>query len=127
MVLPANVASFGAGARLAFFKQVGHVVGGGDARKAARGGERGVAVAGGHVEHGLVGADVGGFGEGLADAQDGLQLVGQRGEDLLVDEGVRLGQQLGVAAVVVPGGQAGVGHLNDAGQHDGRGLVFQLE
>ena len=36
-------------------------------REAARGGERGIAVAGRHVEHALAGANVHGFGKRLAD------------------------------------------------------------
>ena len=60
------------------------VVGGGDLAAAARGGERGVAVAGRDVEHALVPAQVAGLGELLADdleggADDGVVAAGPRG------------------------------------------------
>jgi hypothetical protein len=53
---------FGQRARATFVEQALHVVGGGDHRVAACGGQRGIAVAGRHVEHGLAGAHIGRFG-----------------------------------------------------------------
>ena len=55
------------GARTPLFQQRGHIVGGGDLRKAACRGERGVAVAGSDIDNPFVGADVGGLGERFAD------------------------------------------------------------
>ena len=61
----------------AALEQAAHVVGGGDDAAAARGGERGIAIAGSHVEHALVGLQIAGLGERLADdlqrgADDGV-------------------------------------------------------
>ena len=58
---------FGLGARAAFLEQALHVIGRGHLRMAAGCGERGVAVAGGDVEHGLAGTHVCGLGKRLAD------------------------------------------------------------
>jgi hypothetical protein len=96
-------AGLGLGAFAALVEQALHVVGRGDDRVAACRGQRGVAVAGGHVEHGLVGAHVGGLGQCLADdlqggADDGVVAAGPGGLLAQLDGGEVGGA--GVAGVV---------------------------
>ena len=74
----------------ALVEQGGHVVRGGDLREAARGRQRGVAVAGSDVEHALARAHVHGLGERFADdlqrgADDGEIAAGPRGLLALLD------------------------------------------
>ena len=86
------------------FEQRGDVVGRRHLAAAARRGQRGVAVAGGHIEHPLVSAQVAGFGQLLADdlqggADDGVIAAGPRGflaalEGIEVDGGVHIGSPL---------------------------------
>ena len=72
-----DVEPFGGGAFAGALEQRGHVVGRDHVAPAPRGRERDVAVAGGHVEHLLPGADVEGLAQLLADdlqggADDGI-------------------------------------------------------
>ena len=88
--LEAHGQAFGVRALAALLEQRRHVVGGGHVGKAARRGQRRVAVAGGDVEHALAGADVGGLGERLADdlqrrADDGEVAAGPGGLLALLD------------------------------------------
>ena len=62
---------FGVGAFAGAIEQRGHVVSGDHLAPAPRGGEADVAVAGGHVEHLLAGADVEGLAQILADDLQG--------------------------------------------------------
>ena len=83
--------AFGRGARAAALEQRRHVVGGGHLAPAARRGERGVAVAGGDVEHLLAGPEVERFAQLFADdlqrgADDGI-VAGRPGAVLLGLEG----------------------------------------
>jgi hypothetical protein len=93
--LEAHVQALGARALGTAVEQAGDVVGRGHCRAAAGRGERGVAVAGGDVEHALVGAQVGGFGERFADdlqrgADDGVVAAGP-GRSLAVFQGDEVG------------------------------------
>ena len=63
--------TLGPGALGAPLQKGGNIVGRGHAGAAAGGGQGGVAVAGGHVEHLLVPADVAGFGQLFADQLQG--------------------------------------------------------
>jgi hypothetical protein len=63
--------AFGGGALPAFFQQGRHVVGRHHARKTACRRQRGIAIAGGDVEHGFTGPDVGRLGQGFADDLQG--------------------------------------------------------
>ena len=70
--LETDVEALGPRALASLFEQRQHIVGRSHAGKAARGGERCVAVAGRDIEYAFVGAHVGGFGQRLA---DDLQVV----------------------------------------------------
>ncbi len=74
--------------------------------EAARRGQRGVAVAGGDVEHEFVGAHVGRFGEHFADnlqrrADDGVVAAGPGGLLALLDRGIVRRRGSGVAGVAM--------------------------
>jgi hypothetical protein len=86
--------AFGPGPVFAAFQQRGHVVGRSDMATTARGSERRVTVAGGHVEHALIAKQVAGLGELLADnlqsgANDGIVATGPRGH-LTVFQGSKI-------------------------------------
>ena len=63
--------ALGGGAGAAAFQQRRDVVGRGDLGEAARGGERGVAIAGRDVEHPFAGTDIDGLAQRLADDLQG--------------------------------------------------------
>ena len=69
--LEVDLQTFGLRPGAALVEQGRHVVGRGDLGEASRRGQRGIAVAGGHVEHALAGAHVDGFGQLLADDLQG--------------------------------------------------------
>ena len=103
----------GAGALAALVEQGRDVVGRGDAGEPARRGERGVAVAGGHVEDVVSGAHVGRLGERLADdlqggADDRVVAAGPGGLLALLDGG-EVGVATGLSTAMLMAVSFGVG------------------
>ena len=118
-LLEGRLQPFGGGALAGTVEQRGHVVDAGDLAEAAGGGQGGVAVAAGHVQHALAGAQVDGLAQQLGGEQepgaDGGVVAGGPGGLLALLDG---GDVHGVPPVRDPGGRVGEATL---GRPEGRG------